>query len=183
MFYLSDMFDLAQSANFDEGAFQVYQAFGRSMIANAMGAGTFNDSTANLAYELQNKLHDFNASWQLSSGLSMETLWVIFRPSVAETMQQLEACLEVEELADRFDASRRASGASFEEIRTLRQSIIYMYNRVMPTDTQFIEKFEVSKRTIADGKRRSSLPGRTKRYPRSRELEQRLYNSREYLFL
>lgn len=168
MFYLSEILDLAQSANFDEGAFQAYQAYGRLMIANATGTGMSNGSTADLAYELQNRLNDFNASWQLSSGLSMEILWAVFRPSVAETMQQLEACLEVEKLADRFDTSRTASGASFEDIRILRQSMIDMYNGVKPTDTRFDEKFEVSKRTLTGREIRSSFSGRTKRYPRSR---------------
>lgn len=183
IFYLWGIFDLAQSAIFDEDAFQAYQAIGRVMIANATGAETSSDSTADLAYELQDKLNDFNASWQLSSGLSMGVLWIAFRPSVAETMQQLEACLELEELADRFDASRTASGASFEEIRILRQSITAMYNKLQPEDTQFGKIFEVSTRTLTGGNTRSSFPGRAKRYLRSRKSKQRPYYAPKYLFL
>ncbi len=169
MHYLSDIFDLAQSVRFDEGAFQVYQTLGRLIVANAGGSEVFNGSTAELANDLQTALNDFNPSWQLCSGLSMEVLWNAFRPSVAENVQQLEARLEVEELADRFDALRWASDASFEEILILRQSVADMYNKVKPADAQFNEQLEVSKRSLTACKTRLLVLGRTKGYPQSRK--------------
>ena len=148
MLYLSDILELAQSSTFDEGVFQVYQDLGRLMVANANSARISHRSTNKLAHELQIKLNDFNASWQLSSGLSMEALWTLFRPSVAENAQQLETCLQTEELADRFDALSWVSGASYQEIWNLSQSIADMYNRIKPTDIRLDEHLEVSNHTL-----------------------------------
>ena len=148
MLFLSDVFDLAQSTTFDEGAFQVYQTIGGLMVANATDLGTSNDSTLELAHELRNRLDDFNSSWQLSAGLSMEVLWAIFRPPVPENLGQLEACLQVERLADRFDVVRLASGAPFKQILNLGQSLVDVYKRLKPTDIQIDDQLEVSKHSL-----------------------------------
>ena len=114
------------------------------MAANATDLGISTKSTFELVHELRNRLNDFNASWQLSLGLSMEVLWTAFRPSVPENLGQLEACLQVERLGDRFDALRWASGASSTEAGNLRQSIVDMYNKISPTDTQLNKQLDVS---------------------------------------
>ena len=143
LLYLSDIFDLTQSTDFDEGAFQAYQTIGGLIAANPTALGTPNKSTLELAHELRHRLNDFNASWQLSLGLSMEVLWTVFKPPVPENLGQLEACLQLEALGDRFDALRWVSGASLNEIGNLRESVVEMYKRLKPTDTQLDEPLNV----------------------------------------
>ena len=144
MLYLSDIFDIVQSTSFDEGSFQAYLTSGNLTVARAKNIESTNHSVAELAKEFQKALHDFDAAWQLSSGLSMEALWNVFRPTVAENLQQLAACLRVEELADRFDALRWTSGASYQEIRILGQSLADIYDTIEPREMRFNEQLKVN---------------------------------------
>ena len=114
------------------------------MAANVTNLEISSKSKFELAHELRNKLNDFNASWQLSLGLSMEVLWNAFRPPVPENLGQLEACLQVEGLGDLFDALMLTSGISLKESGNLRQSIVDMYSQLKPTDTQLDEQLEVN---------------------------------------
>jgi len=183
VFFLSDVFDLAQSTTFDEGAFQVYQTLGGLMVANATDLGTSNDSTLELAHELRNRLDDFNPSWQLSSGLSMEVLWTVFRPSVPENLEQLEACLQVERLADHFDVLRLTSGAPFKQILSLGQSLADMYRGLKPMDIQLDDQLEVSKHSLTAHEIHSSSSGHTQRYPGSGKPLNRRCSQRRIVFL
>lgn len=128
--YLVDVFDLSHSSEFDEGTFQTYQTIGKKVSAKASTNGPLGSLTANLATELGSKLDTFKASWQLHSGLGMELLWTNFRPVSARNLTQFEFSIQIEDLANRFDALRWASGASVQELCTLQRSIARIHDTV-----------------------------------------------------
>lgn len=85
---------------------------------------------SDVARELGTKLDAFNASWQLSSGLCMESLWTAFRPATAKNLSELGFSLHVKRLADRFDALKWSSGASVRELEILQNSIVHIHDSV-----------------------------------------------------
>lgn len=133
------MFDLGDSSNFDDGVFQVYLSLGRSMIGNTREDTTLQPFVAAIAHGLD----CFNASWRLSTGLRMEALWNIFRPLTAANLQQLKAILQIEELADRFDALAWKSGMSIEQLYSMRKSIIRTLPAIRSSPSQFTRKISV----------------------------------------
>lgn len=135
------MLDLGLRSDFDEGVFQVHLAIGRSIAAH----GDNNSEAArNISGMLNSMLDLFNAAWKLSSGLSMEIIWQNFRPITAKNILQLNTCLLVEELAERFDALKWGAGASFRDLDLLRRSIVRMYDTISPSDIESGDKFKVS---------------------------------------
>lgn len=135
------MLDLGLRSDFDEGVFQVHLAIGRSIAAH----GDNNSEAArNISGVLNSMLDLFNAAWKLSSGLSMEIIWQNFRPITAKNILQLDTCLLVEELAERFDALKWGAGATFRDLDLLRRSIVRMYDTISPSDIESGDKFKVS---------------------------------------
>jgi midasin len=130
LFFLKDVFDLSHSSIFDEGAFQVYQTVGRSIVARIIELRRSESLASQMAHELNLKLNTFNSSWQLYSGVRMEQLWHTFRPAVASSLSQLKYGLQLRELAERFDALKWSSGASVQELDMLRDSIVRMHNTI-----------------------------------------------------
>ncbi len=130
MTYLQDLLDLGQSSDFDEGVFQAYQTIGRSLCAQGLSLG---GQGGDIARELGKKLDTFNASWQLCSGLCMNSLWTAFRPATAKNLSELEFSIHVGKLADRFDALKWSSGASFRELEVLQSSIVHLHTSIETT--------------------------------------------------
>jgi len=127
MYFAQDVFDFAQSIDFDEGTFQAYQAIGRNLSSLPDSPTELDDLRARLFAEVHSKLDNLNFSLQLSTGLSIENLWSRLRPSVATNTTQLYACLKLEELADRLDAVRWNSGASVQEFLEIQKSLVGAY--------------------------------------------------------
>lgn len=137
--YLGDMADIAISPDFNEGAFQAYLRIGRS-IATPDG----DNISLRLANELKTKLRIFDASWELRTGLSMEIIWELFRPPLAQNIAQLENFLEIEQLADRFDTLKWKVGASVKELFSFGSSLIQFSIKVHSRSTCGDNSFEVS---------------------------------------
>lgn len=135
------MLDLGLSSDFDEGIFQVHLAIGRSIAAH----GDHNNEAAQkISGMLSSMLDLFNAAWKLYSGLSMEILWQNFRPVTAKNILQLDKCLLVEELMEKFDALKWGVGASFRDLDLLRRSIVRMYDAINLTDITSNDQIKVS---------------------------------------
>ena len=114
--YLRDLCDLGHSENFDEGIFQVYLGSGRSFTESNELEGR-----RSLDTRFARALDSFNASWRLSTGLSMERLWSTFRPPTARSLLQMKHIVKVEQLADRFDAFKWKSNASIDELERIQR--------------------------------------------------------------
>lgn len=131
--YQRDVLDLGESLDFDDGVFQVYLSLGRSIIDHIRGETALRPFVAAIAHELD----CFNASWRLSTGLRMEALWTIFQPPTAADLQQLKAILQIEELADRFDALAWKSGMSIKRLYATRKSIIRTLPAIRSSSSEF----------------------------------------------
>ncbi|KAI9827912.1 MAG: hypothetical protein M1819_006855 [Sarea resinae] len=98
--YWWDIFHLVQSTEFEESVFQVHLSIGRSIVASYTVA---DEPSRSLTEGIATCLDAFTQMWQLSSGLSMERLWMKLRPETCSSMKQLQTLLRLEQLADRFD--------------------------------------------------------------------------------
>lgn len=137
--YQRDMLDLGDSPDFNDGVFQVYLSLGRFMIDNNRGATALQPFLAAIAHDLDY----FNASWRLTTGLRMEALWAILRPPTAADLQQLKSIMQIEELADRFDALAWKSGMSIEQLYSMQKSIIRTLPAVRSSPSEFHRNFSV----------------------------------------
>lgn len=135
------MLDLGLRSDFDEGIFQVHLAIGRSIAANG---DSHSETAQKISGMLSSMLDLFSAAWKLSSGLSMELLWQNFKPVTAKNLLQLDMCLLVEELMEKFDALKWGAGASFRDLDLLRGSIVRMYDAISPTDIVSDDQINVS---------------------------------------
>lgn len=137
--YLQDMFDLTNSPDFDAGIFQTYLGIGRCITAQA----SLCDENKSLAEKLNSELREFNLSWQLSTGLSMEVLWLLFKPPLAKNLRQLECRAAAKQLANRFGVIQWTTGASIRELERLRGSIIDLHDTIYSADGEANEGFKV----------------------------------------
>lgn len=141
--YLKDIADFAISPDFNEGAFQAYLGIGRSIVTPD------GDHIAlRLANELRTKLRIFDASWQLRTGFSMEIIWELFRPPLAQNIAQLKHFLEIEQLADRFDTLKWKVGASVKELFSFGFSLILFSIKVYSQSAYGDNSFEVSNNLV-----------------------------------
>lgn len=134
------MFDLAMSSEFDEGAFQVHLMIGRSIVAH----GGASNELGPINEKFNSMLNLFNPSWKLSTGLSMEKLWKIFRPNTAKSLTELSTRIQAEELAARFDKLKWITGASFRDLDFIRHSILRIYGAINSLGPITDDHFEVS---------------------------------------
>lgn len=137
--YLQDIFDLTNSPEFDEGIFQTYLSIGRCISERASAC----NEVKSLAEKLDSELSEFDLSWQLSTGLSMEVLWRLFKPPLAQNLRQLESRAGAKQLANRLDAIKWMTGASIRDLERLRWSIINFHDTICSAEREVDERFEV----------------------------------------
>ncbi|MCJ1246042.1 hypothetical protein MMC30_003246 [Trapelia coarctata] len=118
--YVRDVLDSTRALKFDEGVFQSYLVIGRSLVMQALQCL----DTRKLGSTVQARLDMFKASWDLTTGTSMEILWNSFRPPTARDSRELDLVLRVERLADRFDSIVWRSNAPLTTVIKLRRSIL-----------------------------------------------------------
>ena len=153
--YLNDVLDLANSPNFEESAFQVYQSIGRSLVAKIAPRRGLEDLFARIAYELARRLDKMGAVWQLYSGFAMESLWSAFKPPTVRSASQLRFVRDVEGLADRFDELKWRSGASIAELLDTRNSLVGVFKS--SEEIQESQDFVYVEQALEQLERRSML--------------------------
>lgn len=97
--FLSELFDVTHSNDFDEAAFLIYAESGQDVINGLKSQ----PATIRLARALERGLDRFAPFWQLQSGQSMEMIWSQLKPNTPTTANQFDLIMQVERLADRFD--------------------------------------------------------------------------------
>ena len=122
--YLVDLLDPTVSETCDEGIVQAYQKIGWSLVASRESSGHTNAPLQVLADQVTSKLTAFNTQSESLSGLAMEQLWSFFKPPTISNKHQFEMYIEIEALADRFDAIKWSSGASIYDLSALRDTLI-----------------------------------------------------------
>ncbi|KAL8872970.1 MAG: hypothetical protein Q9174_001492, partial [Haloplaca sp. 1 TL-2023] len=118
-FYLLDLFDLTNSAAFDEAVFQVYLDLGKGMIASFYSHIPLRD----MANTLNTGIDRFSSSSKLSAGQSMERIWTCCRPPTPASLPHLQKIMQVERLAERLDNLLWMSDASLRGMNQLQKSI------------------------------------------------------------
>ena len=151
MAYLKDLLDASTMLGFDEGILQTYQSIGRSLVADGISSGQSDDPLQMLADQLASKVTVFNTEIDCWSGFAMEQLWSLFKPRAAASQPQFEMCMEIEGLADRFDALKWGSGASVFDLVMLRDALIAVNKSADRHNSEtvvILEKAKLSLRNI-----------------------------------
>ncbi|KAM0394946.1 hypothetical protein ACHAQC_004784 [Fusarium culmorum] len=114
--YLERTVQLTTEDNFDEAKFQAHLAQGANFLQKqlSLSHGTQEREFVRLLFERLGK--DFTAGFKLSTGLSMELLWHVFRPTPLPTKMLLDQTLELEKLGSRFDTLRWKAGAAIPDL-------------------------------------------------------------------
>lgn len=139
LLYAEDLSNVAENPPFDESAFQAYQIIGRSTVEVLTNHSTHKKLVASFS----DALALFDETMRLKSGLSMESIWVLFRQYKAQDSSLLDTRLEFEELSDRFDSLSWTSRASLEELIALRSSIVQVFDLLDTSDGDSPETLRV----------------------------------------
>ncbi|KAL8727902.1 MAG: hypothetical protein Q9166_005779 [cf. Caloplaca sp. 2 TL-2023] len=129
-FFLTDIFGITHSHDFDEAVFLLYLEIGKNVIAGLRSLPTMTELTEGL----ETGLNRFKAVWQLHSGQSIDLIWSHLKPPTPTTFEQLYLNMEVEQLADRFDGLLWKSNVTLPRLTELRQSIARI-GQVMDSNT------------------------------------------------
>ncbi|KAH7162450.1 hypothetical protein B0J13DRAFT_633451 [Dactylonectria estremocensis] len=114
--YVERTIKLSSEIDFDEAKFQAHLAQGANLLQKHLDASVGNHERAFVSDLIEKLSQAFTSGFKLSTGLSMEILWQIFRPSPIPTKSTLDRSLEVEKLGARFDALRWTAGASISDL-------------------------------------------------------------------
>ncbi|KAH0536881.1 hypothetical protein FGG08_006284 [Glutinoglossum americanum] len=136
-------FELVKSTGFEDATFQAHLSLWEEWLAKCSKVGI----PPYLIQGVSDSLSLFESSWQLRTGLSMEKLWVLFKPVVPSSVDQLRALSQVRDLADRFDDIIWRVRAPVDLIISLRGSIAKSLETILThtTDsTVLLQSFEES---------------------------------------
>ncbi|RFN52179.1 hypothetical protein FIE12Z_3562 [Fusarium flagelliforme] len=114
--YLERTVRLATEPDFDEAKFQAHLAQGANFLQKQLDTSNGNQEREFVLILIDRLGKDFTAGFKLSTGLSMELLWHIFRPTPLPTKQLLDRTLELEKLGSRFDTLRWKAGATIPDL-------------------------------------------------------------------
>ncbi len=129
--YWWDTFNLATALQFEEATFQAHLAIGTDLLSQLPYEAPTNHFVSTFQNSLQN---DFSSGFKLTTGLSMETLWRHFRPTVISKRQTLETLLQLEQLSVRFDTMRWKTSISVTELGNIMASLIEAYHLILTSD-------------------------------------------------
>ncbi|KAH6978698.1 hypothetical protein EDB82DRAFT_546712 [Fusarium venenatum] len=114
--YLERTVRLTTEDNFDEAKFQAHLAQGTNFLEKQLTLSNGIQEREFVLLLLDRLGKDFTAGFKLSTGLSMELLWHVFRPTPLPTKILLDQTLELEKLGSRFDTLRWKAGAAIPDL-------------------------------------------------------------------
>jgi len=106
---------------FDRATFQTYLKMLASAVPTASGEAA--PLIQSISRTFSKQIAVFGSDVQLTTGLGMERIWRVFKPSTPKTQSQLKAILELETLADRLDAMMWQSNLRVDEMVQMRERI------------------------------------------------------------
>ncbi|RMZ67921.1 midasin (AAA ATPase) [Pyrenophora seminiperda CCB06] len=113
--------DLTIATTFDRATFQTYLKMLASAVPTASGEAA--SLVKPMSKTLYKQMAIFGSDVQLTTGLGMEHIWRVFKPSTPTTQNQLNGILELEALADRLDAIMWQSNLRVDEMVQMRDRI------------------------------------------------------------
>lgn len=141
-------FAFVTSSSFEEAKFQAHLKQGvdnfRGFVANVG-----HDREVQVINSILSKIQDaFTVGFKLTTGLSMETLWQLLRPTPIEDETTFSAVQEMEKLAIRFDIIRWKSNASIADLSRAISSLAEAYSVVRSNATAAAELIEALAKEI-----------------------------------
>ncbi|KAF2086406.1 midasin [Saccharata proteae CBS 121410] len=121
--YWWNIFALTDTQRLDDAVFHVYLNMGNEIIESFVGSDDTPAASKNLENALSASLNRIQIDNQLKTGLSMEILWNRFKPQTPSTYKSLLTLLELERLADRFDASVWLFDVPLAELARVRMAL------------------------------------------------------------
>lgn len=123
-------FTFVTSSSFEEARFQAHLKQGVELF-HAFSTNTQSDRDLQAINSILNSIQDaFTVGFRLTTGLSMEALWQLLRPTPVVDEATFSAVQEMEKLASRFDVIRWKSNASITDLSKAISSLAEAYSVV-----------------------------------------------------
>lgn len=133
--FLTRIFRSACVLPFNEAHFQAILSHGRRLL-KTFHAEELGDHTRDLLKHIANLLDDsFVDGFTLTTGLCMEPLWAAFRPAVVADEKKFDQLVELETLANNFDALRWRIKASADELARFTRAFVDAYGSLRDRTT------------------------------------------------
>ena len=130
--YCRDMLSLTDTFILNDGIFAIILQTGNNLAKQL----TQTDVPAReLGARFGELLSGFNAVWKLSSGLSLERMWNVWRPATPNDLAKLAGLSEVESAASRFDSLIWRLQLPLSQITNVRASLLGAQELVLSDDT------------------------------------------------
>lgn len=128
--YLERTIALTNEYNFDEALFQAHLTQGASLLHKQAELATSEQATSILSKSLHGLDSDFTTGFKLSTGLSMEQLWMHFRPMPIEDKTVLDQSLRLDILGKRFDDLKWKTDTSLTDLARAQSTLQQAYRIV-----------------------------------------------------
>ncbi|KAI9742560.1 MAG: hypothetical protein M1818_003700 [Claussenomyces sp. TS43310] len=133
-----DTYRLVTEHNFEEATFQAHLALGSKLLhasSSTSAQGLVDVFPCDVLGFVQSRVsQDFDTGFKLTTGLSMEQLWVYFRPRAISSSQILQDLMDLESLASRFDALRWKISISVSTLTNIMSSLVTAYRLVLASE-------------------------------------------------
>lgn len=122
-------FDLATSQSFEEAIFQAHLLLGTKLMESLHSRVTSHDQSlvSKISRDFQSA---FEFGFKLTTGVSMEVMWNVFRPVPIPHLQTFEQVMAMERLAQRFDSLKWQANASPDDLEHVISSLVKAYTLV-----------------------------------------------------
>lgn len=136
--FLEQTVSLSSSQDFDDAYFQAHVILGTRKLQAFVQTMTMQVDSSFLSLAMNQLSSSFDGGFQLSTGLSMEALWNVFRPIPISTQTQFNRSNELDHLASRFDALRWKAASSISDLSKAQKALASAYeivrNDSMPSE-------------------------------------------------
>lgn len=136
--FCTDLFSLTHDKHLDEGAFMIFLQKGWSLLTQ----NEFAAPSSSIAVVTRSALEKFNASWKLTSGLSMQRMWPHFRPKTAKSLRQLHSLLKLDTVEGEFQSLAWNANVSIADLAATRQYFSAARHIILESDADAEELFE-----------------------------------------
>ncbi|KAL2832978.1 hypothetical protein BDW59DRAFT_157121 [Aspergillus cavernicola] len=119
--FCADILGVTADIEVDEGEFLIYLQLGKGLCTSLSDLGSVFTS---LASTLSQALQRFHENWALTTGLSMQKLWELWRPATASTQAQLLSMLDLEKVASEFMQIATRTSLSLSQLSQVRNSLV-----------------------------------------------------------
>jgi midasin len=131
IWFLWDIFRLTNHKNLDEAGFQSYLQLGSSLFS---GQNSDTIDLERLAAFSTLQLSKFKSAWALSSGLSMQRIWQMWRPLTCSNEKRLCQLIKLEQIEAAFRDISHRTRADLWELSKIRNSLSEAQRSVLIDD-------------------------------------------------